>query len=275
MFYLTKEDWEMYILPKLNEARTFLNEFKYLKKIYSTMKFIISNLKIYNQIVLSTSMIYYHQYCVLQDFNLTSLENYHKFYFISACLFIATKSTNHLVSINQVIKIIQQIFEKKFPEKKILDDEIKNNILNYELKILDALGFNLNIETPYKFFGVIKQYLITKQDSIINHNINKLIEVLNCYINDTFILPLHLYFTPNVIAISSFLVLKNYLHLDSINLKEIMNLSEYLIDINEVNECYNLFRKIYIDESQLINSKSDSLKSLSTTISKNEEKIKV
>ena len=67
MFYLTKEDWEMYILPKLNEARSFLSEFKYLKKIYSTMKFITLELKIYHPIVLSTSMIYFHQFCVLQD----------------------------------------------------------------------------------------------------------------------------------------------------------------------------------------------------------------
>ena len=271
MFYLTKEDWEMYILPKLNEARAFLNEFKYLKKIYSTMKFITIELKIYNPIVLSTSMIYFHQFCVLQDFNLSSIEKYNnRLYFISACLFIATKSTNHLVSINKIIKIIQQILKKKFPEKNIFEDEIKNNILNYELKILETLGFNLNIETPYKFYGVIKQYLMKKENKI-NCNITKLTDVLNFYINDTFILPLHLYFTPNVIAISCFLFLKKNFHLDSINLKEIMNLSEYLIDIKEVKECYNLFKKIYINESQIINSNSDSLSSLSTRFSKKED----
>ena len=271
MFYLTKEDWEMYILPKLNEARSFLVEFKYLKKIYSTMKFITLELKIYHPIVLSTSMIYFHQFCVLEDFNLSSIEKYNnRLYFISACLFIATKSTNHLVSINNIIKIIQQIFKKKFPEKNIFDDEIKNNILNYEFKILETLGFNLNIETPYKFYGVIKQYLMNKEN-IINYNITKLTDVLNFYINDSFILPLHLYFTPNVIAISCFLLLKNNFHLDSINLKEIMNLSEYLIDIKEVKECYNLFKKIYINESQIINSNSDSLRSLSTTISKKDD----
>ena len=260
MFYLTKEDWEMYILPKLNEARAFLNEFKYLKKIYSTMKFITLELKIYNPIVLSTSMIYFHQFCVLQDFNLSSIEKYNnRLYFISACLFIATKSTNNLVPINKIIKIIQQILKKKFPEQNI-----------FELKILEALGFNLNIETPYKFYGVIKQYLMKKENKI-NCNITKLTDVLNFYINDTFILPLHLYFTPNVIAISCFLFLKNNFHLDSINLKEIMNLSEYLIDIKEIKECYNLFKKIYINESQIINSNSDSLSSLSTRFSKKED----
>ena len=173
------------------------------------------------------------------------------------------------MSINKIIKINQQILKKKFPEKNIFEDEIKNNILNYELKILETLGFNLNIETPYKFYGVIKQYLMKKENKI-NCNINKLTDVLNFYINDSFILPLHLYFTPNVIAISCFLFLKNNFHLDSINLKEIMNLSEYLIDIKEVKECYNLFKKIYINESQIINSNSDSLSSLSTRFSKKE-----
>ena len=260
----------MYILPKLNEARAFLNEFKYLKKIYSTMRSITLKLKIYHPIVFSTSMIYFHQFCVLQDFNLSSIEKYNnRLYFISACLFIATKSTNNLVPINKIIKIIQQILKKKFPEQNIFEDEIKKNIFNYELKILETLGFNLNIETPYKFYGVIKQYLMNKENKI-NCNITKLTDVLNFYINDSFILPLHLYFTPNVIAISCFLFLKNNFHLDSINLKEIMNLSEYLIDIKEVKECYNLFKKIYINESQIINSNSDSLSSLSTRFSKKE-----
>ena len=140
MFYLTKEDWEMYILPKLNEARAFLNEFKYLKKIYSTMRSITLELKIYHPIVLSTSMIYFHQFCVLQDFNLSSIEKYNnRLYFISACLFIATKSTNNLVSINTIIKVNQQILKEKFPEKNIFEDEIKNNILNNKLIILEYL----------------------------------------------------------------------------------------------------------------------------------------
>ena len=268
MFYLTKEDWEMYILPKLNEARAFLNEFKYLKKIYSTMRSITLKLKIYHPIVFSTSMIYFHQFCVLQDFNLSSIEKYNnRLYFISACLFIATKSTNNLVSINKIIKINQQILKKKFPEKNIFEDEIKNNILNYELKILETLGFNLNIETPYKFYGVLKQYLMKNKNNI-NYDITKLTDALNYYINDSFILPLHLYFTPNVIAISCFLLLKNNFHLDSIKLKEIINLSKYLIDIKDVKECYNLFKKIYINESQINNLNNDSQSSLSTTFSK-------
>ena len=268
MFYLTKEDWEMYILPKLNEAKAFLNEFKYLKKIYSTMRSITLKLKIYHPIVFSTSMIYFHQFCVLQDFNLSSIEKYNnRLYFISACLFIATKSTNNLVSINTIIKVNQQILKEKFPEKNIFEDEIKNNILNYELKILETLGFNLNIETPYKFYGVLKQYLMKKKNNI-NCDITKLTDALNYYINDSFILPLHLYFTPNVIAISCFLLLKNNFHLDSIKLKEIINLSKYLIDIKDVKECYNLFKKIYINESQINNLNNDSQSSLSTTFSK-------
>jgi hypothetical protein len=232
------------------------------------MRSITLKLKIYHPIVFSTSMIYFHQFCVLQDFNLSSIEKYNnRLYFISACLFIATKSTNNLVSINKIIKLNQQILKKKFPEKNIFEDEIKNNILNYELKILETLGFNLNIETPYKFYGVLKQYLIKKKNNI-NCDITKLTDALNYYINDSFILPLHLYFTPNVIAISCFLLLKNNFHLDSIKLKEIINLSKYLIDIKDVKECYNLFKKIYINESQINNLNNDSQSSLSTTFSK-------
>ena len=50
-----------------------------------------------------------------------------------------------------------------------------------------------------------------------------------------------------------------------------MNLSEYLIDIKEIKECYNLFKKIYINESQINNSNNDSLRSLSTTFSKKDD----
>ncbi len=50
-----------------------------------------------------------------------------------------------------------------------------------------------------------------------------------------------------------------------------MNLSKYLIDIKDVKECYNLFKKIYINESQINNINNDSQSSLSTTFSKKDD----
>ena len=61
MIYLTKDDWNKFIFPKISDSNYFNIELKNIKKIYSLMSFINSKIKFSNQLILSTSMIFFHK----------------------------------------------------------------------------------------------------------------------------------------------------------------------------------------------------------------------
>ena len=78
------------------------------------MKFINSNLKYQSQLVLSTAMIYYHKYNLITTDDFSVKYKYpNNIYFCSAALFIACKSTNRLLSVNNFILIAQKLIKKK------------------------------------------------------------------------------------------------------------------------------------------------------------------
>jgi len=128
---------------------------------------------------------------------------------------------------------------KKEPNKKIEINEIANKIKEIEMEILISIGFNIYTDFPFPFFNKIKTFL---SNSIIN--LDNFITLLNYFIKDSFILPLSLYYTPNVITISCLVILKQKYNLKNINLKEFISLSEYNLDEGEIKECASLIQKL-------------------------------
>ena len=54
-----------------------------------------------------------------------------------------------------------------------------------------------------------------------------------------------LYYTPNTIAISCVKIIKEKFNLVDININNVISLSEYKIDLNELNECFWLQQKLF------------------------------
>ena len=75
---------------------------------------------------------------------------------------------------------------------------------------------------------------------------------------DSFILPLSLYYTPNVITISCIKTLRERYNLEFINIKELTSLSDYIIDEEDIDQCASFIRKLEaaIDERKIQNNKS-------------------
>ena len=261
MIYLTPEDWNNFFLPKLlQDYKSFDVELKKIKNIYSMMSFINSKIKISNQVILSLSMIYFHKYYNQTLIDLMNLSPIEKLIICGSCIFIATKTSNHLIRVSMIVNIIMDIINKKIPEFKIESDLIKEKIFQKEFEILQSIGFSSNFELPYKFVLRLKNYFEK------NTNISSEILIKSCcqYISDSFLLPVSLYYTPNTISISCINIMKEKFNLDDINLNDIISLSEYKIDLNELNECYLIINKLYVKEE---NSNSMSTFSLSTNIS--------
>ena len=261
MIYLTPEDWNNFFLPKLLQDHKSLDaELKKIKNIYSIMSFINSKIKISNQVILSLSMIYFHKYYNQTLINLINLSPIEKLIICGSCIFIATKTLNHLIRVSVIVNIIIDIINKKFPDLKIESDLIKEKIFQKEFEILQSIGFSSNFDLPYKFVLRLKNYFEK------NTNISSEILIKSCcqYISDSFLLPVSLYYTPNIISISCINIMKEQFNLVDINLNHIITLSEYKIDLNELNECYSIINKLYVKKE---NSSSISTSFLSTNIS--------
>jgi hypothetical protein len=208
------------------------------------MKFINNKIKNSNQYVLSGSMVYFHKYYLNNNIVFNNYSSLNKLILISTCLFIATKTTNHLIYLKDIVIIIKEIIKKKTKlEKDLNENEIKNKIYEFEFNVLNNLGFELNLDLPYKFLNNLKKYF---ELNIFNINTDKLIEICCNYINDIFYLPVSLYYSPNLISISCVILMQNKLNLHlNFNINDIINLSDYKIDLNELNQCYNLIKKLY------------------------------
>ena len=261
MIYLTPEDWNNCFLPKLlQDYKSFDVELKKIKNIYSMMSFINSKIKISNQVILSLSMVYFHKYYNQTLIDLINLSPIEKLIICGSCIFIATKTSNHLIRVSMIVNIIMDIIKKKFPDLKIESDFIKEKIFQKEFEILQSIGFSSNFDLPYKFVLRLKNYFEK------NTNISSEILIKSCcqYISDSFLLPVSLYYTPNTISISCINIMKEQFNLVDINLNHIITLSEYKIDLNELNECYSIINKLYVKKE---NSSSISTSFLSTNIS--------
>lgn len=123
---------------------------------------------------------------------------------------------------------------------EILRRILENKIKEKELEILMQIGFDLNVDLPYLYMDRMRGYFqqnFQKSD--------KLIEICYNFLNDSFKLPLCVYYSPLKIALASILLLsrhfKNIELVDNkngvkwyqmiseeIELEEIENISDYL-----------------------------------------------
>ena len=242
MVYLTKEDWNNFFLPKLFEDNnSYDNELKFIKNIYNIMTFINSKIKNSKQIILSTSMIYFHKYYIQNLINYKNLTPLDKLIISGSCIFLATKSTNYLIRVSVIVNIIMDILKNKLPNINYESEKIKEMIFEKEFEILKSMEFCLNVELPYKFILKLKNYFEN------NTNISSEILIKSCcqYINDLIFFPISLYYIPNIIAISCVKLMKEKFNLVDINMNDVISLSEYKIDLKELNECFLIIQKLF------------------------------
>ena len=68
--------------------------------------------------------------------------------------------------------------------------------------------------------------------------------MLSYIIKDSLILPISLYYTPNIIAISCIKIIIEKYDINFINLKDLIYLSDYDLDDKDIDECEILIKKI-------------------------------
>lgn len=243
MIYLTNEDWSNLILSKLTNKENFIKEFAELNRIYNIIYLFCR--KIYNnpneqQMILIASLIIFHKFRICSDFSLSKYSSEELYILFGACLYIGQRAINSLkTKINDIAYFIKQIVNKKNPKNNVEINDLNKKLIQKEYDILTIIGFNIEIDSPFFFYHKLKKYLLKTELNSVNF-----FTLLNYIIKDSYILPLSLYYTPNIIVISCVNILREKYKINLINIKEIIGLSEYPINNEDIIQCTSLIEKI-------------------------------
>ena len=247
MTYLTKEDWEQNFVQKICDDKSFSDNLQEKKKIFSDFTFLIQKIfknnlpkKIIQRIIFS-SLIYFYKYVLTNNITLLNLSLTEKLSLYSACIFLSFKTINKLVDIEKLNSSFQNLFNKDKKIKYEIED-IKELITKKEFEILFSIQFQINIDWPYDYFNLIKNYL--SQIGIGNDSIKTVINFVNIKINEIILFPLYLYFTPIEILISTLNVIKEENKFNYININDFIKINSLDIDKDNLGECSLLINRI-------------------------------
>lgn len=270
MIYLTKEDWNNLILSKLSEQASFNEQFLELKKIQKAFRYFCEKMyqkneknQTYIDMLLIGGMTIFHKYRICSNFSLKQYSSEELYVLIGACFFIGQKSLNILInSVKAVANFIKTLILSKEPTKKVNIKELREKLINKELEILMTVGFDIDIDLPFSFSNKVKKQIAKNK---LNLNTDNVFILLKIFMEDSLILPLPLYYTPNIILISCVIALKRKYNLTNINIKELIPLSEYNLDEGEIQDCVALIKKIEIANTEYIKNQKNKAKITSDT----------
>jgi len=159
------------------------------------------------------------------------------------------QSSNNLPTNNSInpANTITNPSHSDIPSNKLLSEAFKKSleekIKKRELEILYLTGFDLNIDLPYIYIEKLKPYFqqyLPKSE--------KLVEIAYNFINDSFKLPVCLYYSPLKIALAAVYLLNHHFKVDLVDTKsgtKWYHLIDSDTNIQEIKELAGLMNSIY------------------------------
>ena len=108
----------------------------------------------------------------------------------------------NLKNTNNLDKVERENYDKVDNENRDFQNSLKENILTLEVKILIKIGFDLEIILPYKYLENFFEYLRRN----LKDNIRIFLQTTTNFINDSFKIPLCLFYDPKLVALTSILL---------------------------------------------------------------------
>lgn len=250
MVYLTNEDWNKIFIPKLNNDILFIEELKQEKKINDILlkliKLIFPNKNDseneLEQHIIYSSMVYYYKYILKNNIPHSDLSELKKVLICTASIFLAFKAEGKRIELDLISQALLPLLNNKSANIKLIEENLKNLITQYEYDILCAIQFNLGIDNPYDILKNLKFYL--KKISIESNIINEIIQLINKYINESLLFPLCLYFSSYDIVLSCIFLVKESHNYYFINIDKFIQIYQLTVDKNDIYQCSKYISKI-------------------------------
>ena len=251
MTYLTREDWGKYILPKLNDNKSFQDEINQIKKSQNIMIFILgkifqnakhSQIKI-KQKILYCSMVFYYKYILFNGISLKDLDPIERLIICSTCIFLGCKAiTQKIFNIQNFSSIIYESLNNL--NKKLVEEKIKDGIMQKEFDLLISIGFDITIEVPYSYFPMFQNYL-KKCTEAKDFVLSEIYDLLNEYVQNTMLFPLYLHYSSYEIFFGCiYLIRQKKKIFNFIDLNELIKLTKTEIDVDNICQCSKIISKI-------------------------------
>jgi len=193
-------------------------------------------------------MVIFHKYYLLKKKFPDILTKYLSCF---TCLFLALKICDCLISFDHLIKIflkllfkIQMINPVDINEKII--KETKERLFQIEFEILDFIGFDLNINMPYSYLQKMIPYF---KDFL---KMDKLILCATSFLNDSFKLPLCLYYDPFLILLACIYLCEFYFNVKLLDYNGIKwyHILDESVDFKIVKEIFLKLKMSYDNSSR-------------------------
>jgi hypothetical protein len=150
------------------------------------------------QSCISTAMIFFHKFFIFKKF----FENdFEKYLTCAACIFISVKVCNQLTPLKELVNFFLRLYIRQKNITMSIDEktifETCEKLCQIEFDVLNTIGFDLNVDLPYKYVHMMKFYYVEYLKN------PKLITITTNFINDSFKLPLCINYDPLLIALAS------------------------------------------------------------------------
>ena len=265
MTYLTGEDWGKYIFPKLNDDESFQEELNQIKKCQNIILFILE--KIFKkakpsqiktkQKILYCSMVFYYKYIIFYEISHKDLDQIERLIICSACIFLGCKAiTQKTFNIQNYSSIIYESLNNL--NKKLLEEEIKDEIIQKEFDLLISLGFDITIQVPYSYFPLFQNYL-KKCNEAKEYILSEIYNLLNEYVQNSVLFPLYLHYSSYEIFLGCIYLIKQKKKIfNFIDLNELIKLTKNEIDVDNICQCSKYISKISEVKDSLLYKNRDN-----------------
>ena len=249
MTYLTKEDWQNTYVQIICDDKSFSDCFQEKMKIFSDFSFLLQKIlktketfpKKLFQRTLYSSLIFFHKYVIYNGISISTLSLADRLTLYSTCIFLSFKIINKLIDLETISSKFQNLFNEGKNIKYEIED-ICELITKKEFEILTSIQFQANIDWPYDYFNLIRDYLTNIE--IGNNSIKNIINLINIKINTIIVFPLYLYYTPVEILISALVLIIEEYKLNNVNINELIEMNGLDIDKGNIEECSKLIDKV-------------------------------
>ncbi len=150
-------------------------------------------------------MVFFHKYFILKKRFENELE---KYLTCTASIFLALKVCNQLIPLDELINFFLKQYNRLSSGALPIDPqtlfEVGEKLCLIEFEILSATGFDLNVDLPYKYVNSMRNYYFEYLKE------KRYLYITTSFINDSFMLPLCLYYDPLLVALASLYLTSKY-----------------------------------------------------------------
>jgi hypothetical protein len=216
------------------------NVVNFYDKVHNLITSIALHCNVKRQSIISTAMVYFHKSFLYEQNFQQEIDVY---ILAGACFFLATKTCECFISSCFLAGKITEIYKKQ-NIFSLIPNCLDEMLLSKEFEVMSYCNFDFSVSLPYSSLAKLKPYF----DNYLKPYSKKLYDICCFYINDSFKLPLLLYYTPENIAIACIWLMSQNLKINLVDTSEgekWFHFVDKCADFSLVNEIIQSLQIIY------------------------------